>query len=259
MPRRPMLAVFLLTALLSPLGLATAMSTAFADEAPNPALDAIRAQVPEGFPGEYDEQEGMSTFMALVEATGDDTIVSEFGDGSGLTGPCGGFAYSYDKDGDVIDGAFDAGTDAPPIDIAGDNIGSQAFTAANRFQVDSEGVVTYFGFMPLEGEGPLNHDWQITTEGISLDRGGDPNSLGKNRNSGLVDLANDLPSAFKTNFTARVEGNMTSDNLADCMGFGHVEFSGPLVNAISAVGLALAGAGVIGLLFNSRPAMTWRE
>lgn len=243
--------------LLSPLLLVGAAS-AQDDQEQNPALDAIRASVPEGFPGEYDEQEGMDTFLELVLLTGDDTIVSEFGDGSTLTGPCGGFAYSYDKDGQVIDGAMDAGTIDPPIDIAGANIGQQAFTSANRFQVDSEGVVTYFGFMPRQGDGPFNHDWEITTEGISLDRGGDPNSLGKNRNSGLVDLANDLPSTLKTNFTARIEGNMVSDNLADCVGAGHVEFSGPFVNAISALGLALAGAGVIGLLFNSRPAMTWR-
>ena len=235
------------------------VGAAVAQDDGNPALDAIRQQIPEGEPGEWDEQEGMDTFLALVAATGDDTIVSDFGDGSTLKGPCGGFAYSYDKDGVVIDGAFDAGTDLPPIDIAGDNIGQQAFTSGNRFQVDSEGVVTYFGFMPLEGDGPFNHDWEITTEGISLDRGGDPNSLGKNRNSGLVDLANDLPGPFKTNFTARVEGKMTSDNLADCMGAGHVEFRGPGLNAVSVTGLALAGAGVIGLLFNSRPAMTWRE
>ena len=120
--------------------------------------------MPEGFPGEYDEQEGMDTFLELVLLTGDDAIVSEFGDGSTLTGPCGGFAYSYDKDGLLIDGAMDAGTIDPPIDIAGANIGRQAFTSANRFQVDSEGVVTYFGFMPREGDGPFNHDWEISVE-----------------------------------------------------------------------------------------------
>ena len=36
------------------------------------------------------------------------------------------------------------------------------------------------------------------------------------------------------------------------------ELSGPFLNVISATGMALAGLGVIGLLFNSRPAMTWR-
>ena len=221
-------------------------------------LDAIRDAVPEGFPGEYDEQEGMATFLELVAVTGDDTIVSNFGDGSSLTGPCGGFAWSYDADGQIIDGAVDWGDDNPPIDVAGDNIGEQAFTSSNRFQVDSEGVVTYFGFMPQQGDGPEDHRWEITTEGISLDRGGDPNELLKNRNAGLVDLANDLPDLLKTNFTARVEGNLRSNNLPDCRGAGHVEFSGPFFNLVSAVGLAFLGAGVIGLLFNSRPARTWR-
>ncbi len=238
--------------------LATAQDDA--DDESNPALDAIRAIIPEGEPGEDDEQEGMDTFLALVAATGDDTLVTEFGGGSKLTGPCGGYTYSYNKKGAVIDGAFDAGTSDPPVDIAGANVGQQAFTSSNRYQVDTEGLVTYFGFMPFEAgeDGPRNHDWEITTEGISLDRGGDPNNNGKNRNAGIVDLANDLPDFFKTNFTARVEGFLNSDNLASCVGEGHVEFSGPFLNIISAVGLALAGAGVIGLLFNSRPAMTWR-
>ncbi len=100
--------------------------------------------------------------------------------------------------------------------------------------------------------------WEITTEGISLDRGGDPNPNFKNRNAGLVDLANDLPDLLKTNFNARIEGDMSTTNGLSCVGHAHIEFSGPFLNVISAVGLALAGAGVIGLLFNSRPAMTWR-
>lgn len=237
---------------------ATAQDDTGDDGGENPALDAIRAAVPEGFPGEYDVQEGDADYLQLVALFGEDTIVSDFGDGSELTGQCGGFAYSYDKDGELIDAAVDFGDDDPPIDIGGDNFGDQAFTSGNRFQVDTEGVVTYFGFLPEVGDGPEDHRWEITTEGISLDSGGDPNPDFKNRNAGLVDLANDLPDFLKTNFNARVEGNLTSVNGLTCMGAGHVEFSGPFFNIISAAGLALAGAGVIGLLFNSRPAMTWR-
>ncbi len=119
-------------------------------------------------------------------------------------------------------------------------------------------MVVYFGFMPAVGDGPEEHRWEITTEGISLDSGGDPNPRLKNRNAGLVDLDNDLPAFLKTNFNARIEGRLDSNNLAPCIGAGHIEFRGPFLNIISATGLALAGAGVIGLLFNSRPARTWR-
>ncbi len=257
--RRPKPArIVVVVAGLALLTLAAPFATGAGAQDDDPALDAIRALVPEGNPGEYDVQEGDARFLQLVEAFGEDTIVTDFGDGSELSGPCGGFAFSYDNDGGLIDAAVDFGDGAPPVDIGGDNAGSQAFTAGNRFQVDTEGVVVYFGFMPAVGDGPEEHRWEITTEGISLDSGGDPNPRLKNRNAGLVDLDNDLPAFLKTNFNARIEGRLDSNNLAPCIGAGHIEFRGPFLNIISATGLALAGAGVIGLLFNSRPARTWR-
>ncbi len=117
----------------------------------------------------------------------------------------------------------------------------------------------YFGFMPLHGDGPINHHWEIKTEGISLDKGGDPNPRLKNRNAGIVDLSKDLPSVLKANFKAKVSGQLIEGgNLGPCIGRGHVKFNGPFLNVVSAAGLALAGAGILGLLFNSRPALTWK-
>jgi len=225
----------------------------------DPALDALRDAVPQGFPGEYDLTSADQEYGQLVSLFDQNTIVPDFGSGSKLTGVCGGFAFSYDSNGDLLDAAFDAGNDDPPIDIGGSNLGDQAFTAGNPFEVDTEGLVTYFGFMPRNGDGPLDHHWEIKTQGISLDKGGDPNPNGKNRNAGIVDLANDLPSALKANFKAKISGRLDeASGIGPCIGEGHVQFNGPFLNVVSAAGLALAGFGVLGLLFNSRPAYTWK-
>ena len=220
----------------------------------NANLDALRAIVPEGFPGEYDLTEASEEFGELVEAYGQTTDVADFGDGSELTGPCGGFAYSFDKDGEILDAALDAGDAAPPFDIID---GEQAFTSSNPFRVDPRGVVLYFGFSPQDGDGPRNHEWFIKTSGISLDKGGDPNSNGNNNNAGIVDLDKDLPVKFSANI--KVEGEMMSDNLATCIGKGHVSVEGNgLTDPVGIAGLALLGGGFFGLLFNARPAMTWK-
>ncbi len=235
---------------------------AAAQDAPAPSdadLEALRALVPPGFPGEYDLKQGDAEFGKLAALFNQNTIVPDFGDGSELSGVCGGWAYSYDSNGDLLDAAFDAGDDNPPVDIGGNGIGTQAFTSSNPFEVDTDGLVMYFGFMPLHGDGPLDHHWEIKTQGISLDKGGDPNPKLKNRNAGIVDLANDLPSALKANFKAKVSGQLTeASGMGPCTGAGHVQFNGPFLNVVSAAGLALGGAGILGLLFNSRPAMTWR-
>lgn len=235
---------------------------AAAQDAPDdesPALDALRAAVPQGFPGDYDLTTADEEFAKLATLFDQNTIVTDFGDGSKLTGVCGGWAYSYDSHGSLLDAAFDAGDSNPPIDIGGDGLGTQAFTASNPFEVDTNGVVLYFGFMPRKGDGPLDHRWEIKTQGISLDKGGDPNPRLKNRNAGIVDLANDLPSALKANFKAKVSGRLDEKGgLGPCIGEGHVQFNGPFLNVVSAAGLALAGAGILGLLFNSRPALTWK-
>ena len=219
------------------------------------ALDAIRGLIPEGDPGEYDLDEADALFGQIAELSGVPTETSDFGTGSQLTGTCGGFAFSYDGDGRRIDAAADAGDDAPPIDLLD---GGQAFTSANPFKVDTRGVVVYFGFSPRSGDGPMEHSWWIKTSGISLDSGGDPNTLVKNRNVGLVDLAADLPVKFSA--IVKVEAQMRSNNLPDCFGKGHVEFIGNgLTDPIGLAALAVLGGGIFGLLFNARPAYTYRE
>jgi len=235
----------------------TFSASASAQDDPN---DILRTLIPEGEPGDLDLTEEDERFLQFVELFGANTDVADFGDGSKLTGPCGGQAFSYNADGELIDAAFDNGDDDPPVDLF-DSTSSepvQAFTSDNPFLVDSNGVVTYFGFYPFDGDGPLDHVWEITTEGISLDSGGDPNTGRDNRNAGVVDLAEQLPVDLA--FKARIEGNIMS-NLAPCFGEGHVEFQGgfPLTTIPGAVGAAALLGGIFGLLFNARPAITWKE
>ncbi|MGH9133686.1 MAG: hypothetical protein ACRDZZ_07100 [Ilumatobacteraceae bacterium] len=219
------------------------------------ALDELRALIPEGEPGEYDLTEADAMFGELADAYGASTAVDDFGDGSKLTGLCGGFAYSYDEDGELLDAAADFGDDDPPVDLLD---GGQAFTSGNRFKVDTRGVVVYYGFMPRDGDGPLDHRWTIKTSGISLDSGGDTNTAGENRNSGIVDLADDLPVKFSAN--TKVKGDLSSANIGGCEGEGHVEFIGNgLTDPVGIAAIALFAGGLLGLLFNARPAMTWKE
>ena len=216
---------------------------------------SCRALIPESEPGEYDLTEADAMYGQLAAAYGASTAVDDFGDGSKLTGVCGGFAYSYDEDGQLLDAAADWGDDNPPVDLLD---GGQAFTSSNRFKVDTRGVVVYYGFMPHEGDGPRDHEWEIKTSGISLDSGGDPNPDGENRNSGRVDLNDDLPVKFSAN--AKVTGKLTSANIGDCVGEGHVEFIGNgLTDPVGIAAIALFAGGLLGLLFNARPAMTWKE
>ena len=219
--------------------------------------------IPEGEPGEYDIQEGDERFLKYVDIFGETTQVADFGESSKLTGQCAGFAWSYDSNGDIIDGAFDAGTNDPPVDLVTDGPFDvvQAFTASNPFLVDPSGTVVYYGEAEIgdSGDGPLDHRWYIRTQGISLDEGGDPNTAGNNRNAGLVDLGEQLPIKFTGLF--RIEGNLMSDNGITCDGQGWFEFTGPFPPLTVVGGLAtlLLGAGIFGLLFNARPAITWRE
>lgn len=221
----------------------------------NEDLEGIRATIPDGFPGKYDLTEASAEFGELVILFNESTFVEDFGDGSQLTGVCGGWAYSYDENGDILDAAFDIGNNDPPIDLL---TGEQAFTSSNPFEVDTRGVVTYYGFSPEDGEGPREHRWFIKTSGISLDRGGDPNPELKNRNVGIVDLAEDLPVKFTA--VVRVEGEMTSETQPDCIGKGHVKFIGNGIgDPVGLVGVALLAGGIFGLLFNSRPAFTYKS
>jgi len=123
-------------------------------------------------------------FDALV--VGDSLVPA--GEGSHLIGDCSGMAMSFDADGALIDWAIGVGSNdgggprGQLVDLYGEGqLGSRAFTQENPFQVGDR--VVYFGNMPRQGEGPLEHNWKIATAGISIDAGGDPNEEGKNRNA----------------------------------------------------------------------------
>lgn len=218
-------------------------------------LDALREEIPEGFPGKSDLTEANEEFGRLVAIYGQSTDAGPIGPGSKLTGLCGGYAYSFDSNGDLLDAAMDIGDDSAPVDMMD---GGQAFTSSNPFKVDPRGLVQYYGFSPRDGDGPENHTWFIKTSGISLDKGGDPNPELKNRNSGLVDLDNDLPVKFSAKI--KVSGEMSSANQPTCVGSGWVDVIGNgLTDPVGLAGLALLGGGFFGLLFNARPAYTYKS
>jgi hypothetical protein len=243
-------ALALTTVIALALGIAVS-ATASAQDSPSPD---IPQSIPPGDPGDFDLTEEDERFGRLVEEFGESTDIADFGDGSTLTGPCGGQAFSYDADGQLIDAMIDVGDDGPPIDMVG---GGQAATASNPFKVDSQGTVNYFGFYPRVGDGPRDHMWEITTGDISLDFGGDANPNGNNRNAGSVNLGDELP--FGLSFKTKIEGSIMSD-LDPCFGQGHIAFEGPFPPATipGAVGGAAILAGIFGLLFNARPAVTWK-
>ena len=209
------------------------------------------AGVPSSNPGEYDQDSAAAEFERLAAA------VSQPGETSGsssLTGPCGGFAYSYDEDGVLIDAALDRGDGEPPVDALG---GGQAFTSDNPFLVSAEGQVVYFGSAPLTGDGPQNHTYSVDVAGITVADGGDENENLKNRNAGVIDLGDELPLTFTAKFQA--SGRMDSENLEPCDGEGYVELRGNgLADPAGLASLGLLGVGLIGLMFNARPARTWR-
>ena len=216
-------------------------------------LDALRGEVPVA-DGEADnDDDAEARFDRLVEIVGGGTAVPT-DSSSSLEGVCGGYAYSFDENGTLIDSAIALGDGSPPIDTFD---GGQAFTSNNPFQVDTSGTVEYFGFMPRSGDGPMDHTWVIETSGVSLDSGGDPNANGNNRNAGVVDLGDDLPVTFSAK--VQVSGQLDSANIGSCAGEGYVEFIGNgLTDPVGIAGLVLLGGGLIGLLFNARPARTWK-
>jgi len=136
-----------------------------------------------------------------------------------------------------------------------------------------------------------DHGWTMAVMGVSADRGGDPNQLDKNHNAGLVELGEilgdvDAGPVDLTELRADVKakgaiidlyaaGDPNGRRLPDdfdqatiqseaggnefCFGEGWVAFvgSGPPL-AATAVASILAAAGFAGLLFNVRPAQSWR-
>jgi hypothetical protein len=57
-----------------------------------------------------------------------------------------------------------------------------------------------------------------------------------------------------------VTGHLTSSNIGNCDGKGHVEFMGNgLTDPVGIAAIALFAGGLLGLLFNARPAMTWKQ
>lgn len=193
-----------------------------------------------------------------------DTSVETLGGGNSfLQGHCGGLAISYGADDEVLDAALGIGAagDGALIDIEGDNAGERAFTESNPFQVRPDGQVVYFGFLPYTGgDGPRDHMWEITTAGISLDSGGDDNPDGNNANAGIVDLEENIPAAARFTGVFPVQGWFFAPNGLFCIAEGWVEFTGPfpLFTTPGAIAAFMALGGIAGLLFNSRPAQTFR-
>ncbi len=144
-----------------------------------------------------------------------------------------------------------------------------------------------------------DHIWTVAVMGISADRGGDPNQRDKNRNAGLVELFDifgdietgpldaiqdftELKATLKAKgaiidlYNDNALSTMEPEYLPDdfdqelieglaagkefCFGEGWVEFvgDGPETTADVIAGI-LGAAGFAGLLFNVRPAQSWRS
>lgn len=249
------------------------------DNIPDVPVEGPEGDLPIGIAGIWDDAIGATTpeeFIARVDPSGTGFDLDD--EGAVLLGPCGGAAISYDAHGDSLDAAVDLGDGNPPVDIYGE----AAFTAGNPFQVDSGGMVAYFGFTlddPYLTLGAFHdHRWEVVIMEISADEGGDPNPRDKNRNAGLMELGDLLP--FQFQMKAKVQGvfvdnwgpadlpEYTADDVAAvfaghavCFGEGWVEFVGdsyPLFTVPGALASALALAGFSGILFNARPALSWR-
>ncbi|MBS1195382.1 MAG: hypothetical protein H6R33_102 [Actinobacteria bacterium] len=251
------------------------------DYIPDIPVEGPEGDIPVGIAGIWDDAIGALTpeeFLGRVDPEGQGFDLEE--SGAYLFGPCGGSALSYDAKGNSLDAAVDLGDGNPPVDIYGE----PAFTEGNPFQVDSGGTVLYFGFtLPdpgLSGVGDAFHDhrWELVIMGVSADDGGDPNPNDKNRNAGIMELGDLLPFQFQAKVKAQgvfVDGwgdnelsAYTADDVATvfaghtiCFGEAWVEFVGdsyPLFTAPGALATALALAGFSGILFNARPALSWR-
>lgn len=236
----------------------------------------------EGEPGDLDIRPGDQSLTELVEAVGgaglpDDTsnvaaaiaanANAGFGPGiltdggSKLQGHCAGVAISYDGDGAVIDAAVGIGSggDGLLVDTFGDGQGERAFTTGNRFQLRTDGQVIYYGYLPYGGgDGARNHVWKIKSGALSFDSGGDDNPDGNNANAGVVDFAENIPGPLRFTGTIGVTGDLFSTNGLWCVAQGHAEFGGGFPPIAGGLATLLVAGGALGLLFNSRPAVTFK-
>lgn len=208
--------------------------------------------IPVGEYGDWDDTVGATSLQDFITRTGADGLGFTDADSSALTGPCGGIAFSYDSEGNSIDGALDLGDDSPPVDFQG----NLAFTKDNPFEVDTGGTVAYFGFT---GVPFFNHHWKMTVQGIGLDSGGDDNPQAEDQNAGLVELGEILP--FQFSALVKADGFIVDGTGANrCDGHGWVKFksdANPILTPPGILAAALFAAGFSGLLFLSRPALTW--
>ena len=223
----------------------------------------LGALPPEGVAGIWDDRVGEVTEEGFLEAVSGEFDPADTG--SSLTGPCKGVVISYDSEGMSIDAMFDRGGDDPAYDV----YGHQAMTRDNPFEVDTGGVLVYFGSTVPETF--YDHRWFIKAEGVFGDDGGDPNPRDKNRNAGSVDFGDLLPFQFTALIQAKgafVDGwgaaalpEMDVYPEPNCAGDGWVKFVGPnpLLTPPGMLAALLAAAGFTGVLFNARPALSWRE
>jgi hypothetical protein len=64
------------------------------DQSAQDAREALKQLVPEGQPGKYDVTDAEAIYAQIAQLVGQSAAAYDFGSGSRLTGPCGGFAYS---------------------------------------------------------------------------------------------------------------------------------------------------------------------
>lgn len=236
-------------------GLAGLFAAAALSGVPAGAVAAAPPIDPDGFPpaGEELTDEAAEELFTSLEGV---AVSGETDDSSSLTGVCGGVAFSYDSDNVLIDAAYDAGDGGPPVDLID---GGQAFTDGNRFKVDTNGTVNYYGFAPRDpgADGPMGYKYELTVSGIVVASATEPNTSGNNRNAGTIDLSSDVPFPFDANIDAG--GNIKIGGAEYCAGDGKVEFIGNgLVSIPGAVGTLVLAVGLFGVFVNARPARTWK-
>ncbi len=221
-------------------------------------------EIPIGERGDLDLRPGDGRFG--TEIGGQVSASVSTSDASSLLFDCSGMAISFDANGAMVDWALGVGSSegggpaGQMIDLFPSGQTERAFTKSNPFVVVDK--VVYFGRMPGAGDGARNHVWSVTTAGISIDEGGDDNPDGNNRNAGQVSISEDVPagSLLIPSGIFPITGSLDSENDVRCEGSGWVRFDtgNPVLSAAGGVAALLGLGGIFGLLFNARPAITWR-